>query len=812
MWYFTIRISQLTILATTLVSTAVYAQHFKVSGTVKDRITKELIIGATVRIPNSTYTSITNSEGKFFFSGDKTKKALIVVSALNYKAKATEISASAPEEINLDIELDQKETLLQEVRVEGANFHRPIESPISIKNLSSSEIERMPGGLRDVSRVLQAFPGLAVAPAYRNDLLVRGGGSYENKFYLDGIPIPCINHFTTQGSSGGIYGIINPNYLKDVDFYSGALPNNKGNALSSIIELKLKEGSPEKNKLGVVLGPTDLSLISDGPLANKVTYLASVRLSSWHTTAKTLGLIVSPEYYDYLLKLTYKIAPKSELSFVSIGTKDYAEPNLDASRGLFLNQNDADMIASSKAYLRQININNQNTYTAGLTFKQYIGKSIISTSISGYHLYNALTNFTDQANPSEGNKSLDYSSTEFQNSLRIKYVYQSARGTNIEAGLTIENSGIQLNNFNLYPNGALIDTIHYTTDFTMSQYSAFVQVSPSIKKLNLSFGLRTDINNFNTFVSKFYHQLSPQLSASYPLTAKVHLNLTMGLYHQAPLTTLLSFKNNEGQFTNLDSLKYMQCFHKVIGLDYQTDKNLKIAVEFFHKTYSNIPYLTDQRVVLPNAISFVSQQSVGLSQANSSGSGRSYGLEVLLHQKLWKSYYGILAYTLMKSEYSDNQGVYRPSGWDNRHTVSITGGKLFSKQWEIGAKLRFSSGSPYTPIDYTISATKAVFDLNPLGVLDVSNLNNARFPIYHALDIRVEKRYSYKRIAISVFFDAQNVYNTAPQMPPFLSQLVDGQGKALTSPEDPTKYLVRKTSFKAPFNVLPTCGLVVTIK
>lgn len=812
MWPSTTKIFMITLLTTLGSYGKLYADNPTVIGIVKDKITNEVIKGATVKFQEAKYSCITDSAGKFSTHIDKLKPLSVEISALGYKTETIEkLIFTISNETYLEIKLEQKENVLGEVRVEGSRFHTSIESPLSVKNLSSTEIERMPGGLRDVSRVLQALPGLAATPAWRNDLLVRGGGSYENKFYLDGIPIPSMNHFTARGASGGAYGIINPNYLKDINFYSGAFPMSKGNALSSIVDLKLKEGDIRKNNLGLVLSPTDLAITSDGPLTRQLTYLTSVRLSSWHRAAKTLGLLVSPEYYDYLLKLKYRPTQKSEVSFISIGTKDYAEPNLNAPNGLLINKKDGNLLSSMNTYLRQIATTKQNTYTVGLTAKHYLTNSAISVAVSRSYLDNSLMNYTNQRDKSEYNKNLDYSSREFQNTLSLNYSYQSSKGMDMEAGFTIDNMGINLSNFNAYSTARRIDTINYHTNFSMNQYGLFIQLNRSFEKFDLSFGVRTDFADYNQFVNKFYNQLSPKFSLSYKLNQKIRINFNSAIYNQSPLLTLLSYKSNQGQYVNLDSLHYMKCFHNVVGFDYLTDGNLKISVELYHKTYSNVPYLTNLGLVLPNTISF-SQPYVGFSPANSRGFGRSYGLEVLLHQKLWNNYYGLVSYTLMKSEYSDGQGHYKPSNWDNRHTLSITGGKRFSRAWEIGAKLRVSSGSPYTPIDYDRSSIRAVFDLNPLGVLDVSRLNNSRLGLYHALDIRLEKKYVFRKLTVNVFLDIQNVYNTAPQMPPFLSQVFTSEGQALISLGDPAKYQVRESSFKAPVNILPTCGVAVNLK
>lgn len=139
-------------------------------------------------------------------------------------------------------------------------------SPVSAQELSIREIERNPGGNRDISKIIQSLPGVISIPGFRNDVVIRGGAPAENKFYLDGIEIPVINHFQTQGSTGGPVGLLNVNFIKKVDFFTGAYPVNKSNGLSSVIDFQQIEGNKEKGKYRFTIGSSDLGLTADGPI------------------------------------------------------------------------------------------------------------------------------------------------------------------------------------------------------------------------------------------------------------------------------------------------------------------------------------------------------------------------------------------------------------------------------------------------------------------------------------------------------------------------------------------------------------------
>lgn len=117
------------------------------------------------------------------------------------------------------------------------------------------EIEKSPGGNRDISRIVRSYPGVSFSPiGYRNDLIVRGGSPSENRFYMDGIEIPNINHFATQGASGGPVSILNADLIREVQFYTGAFPVNKAGALSSVMDIRLRDGDVADNSFKATLG------------------------------------------------------------------------------------------------------------------------------------------------------------------------------------------------------------------------------------------------------------------------------------------------------------------------------------------------------------------------------------------------------------------------------------------------------------------------------------------------------------------------------------------------------------------------------
>lgn len=227
-----------------------------------------------------------------------------------------EITVTNARSIDLDFFLEVIVIEQKEVTIRANRFQRNVESPLSLKSLNATEIERLPGANRDVSKVIAALPGVASRATFRNDIIIRGGSPGENKFYLDGIEVPNINHFATQGSSGGPVGLLNVNFIREVDFYSGAFPANRANGLSSVISFKQKNGNKDGLITNFALGSSDAALTFDGPIGKKVNFIFSARRSYLQFLFAALKLPILPTYNDFQYKVNVKLNDKNKISFI----------------------------------------------------------------------------------------------------------------------------------------------------------------------------------------------------------------------------------------------------------------------------------------------------------------------------------------------------------------------------------------------------------------------------------------------------------------------------------------------------------------
>ena len=271
-----ILVPTIVLLSLSLFSSLSFGQKATIKGKVIDAASREALPLVNIIIQGTTLGSTTDFDGNYIIKDVDPGVYNISASLVGYESQTMlEITVNNAKPAVINYELKPSSVSLTEVEVAGSSLEKSEESPLSKVSIRSTEILRNPGGNRDISKVLQSFPGVASTVSFRNDIIIRGGAPNENRFYLDGIEVPNINHFATQGSSGGPVGLINVNFINQVDFYSGAFPSNRGNALSSVLEFKQKNGNPDRLAGTFMLGSSDIGLTLDGPLSKKGDFITS---------------------------------------------------------------------------------------------------------------------------------------------------------------------------------------------------------------------------------------------------------------------------------------------------------------------------------------------------------------------------------------------------------------------------------------------------------------------------------------------------------------------------------------------------------
>lgn len=778
-----------------LTSSTTLAQECIIQGRVLNTINNEPVPYAVVVLKDGKVTlpATADSLGKYRITAPRPGlyNLEVVMSGFQTYYKF-EIELKPERKAEVDVSMEESQKNLGEVTISANPFIRREESPLSMRSIGVSEVKRNPGANRDISKVLQSLPGVASVVAFRNDLIVRGGSPNENRFYLDGIEVPNINHFATQGASGGPVGMLNVDFINEVDFYSGAFPANRGNTLSSVLDIKFKDGRTDKAGMSFALGATDLAATFDGPLGKNSTLIASYRRSYLQFLFAALELPFLPTYNDFQFKYKYKPDNKQEFTLLGLGAYDNVVLNRAANK-----------TEEQRYILGNLPENNQWNYTIGASYRRFSAESFLTVVISRNHLRNGAVKFINNDESSSSNRILDYSSQEIENKFRIeKTTLRNSWKANY--GVNAEQVNYINSTFNRLP---VIGDVNYSSTVQFMKYGAFGQLSRTFPGIGLviSGGLRTDANTFGTNMQNPLEQLSPRISVSKNLSDRFTFNANSGIFYQLPAYTIIGFRHNNGSAANT-AVKYIRSRHIVAGFEYQNRKNARITIEGFYKQYSNYPF------GLSDSISIANQGSdfgvVGDEPVDSRSRGRSYGVEFLYQQKLFKGFYGLLCYTWLTSEFTNLDNRYVPSSWDFRHTLSFTTGKTFARNWDAGLKFRFNSGNPFTPFDVQASAVKANWDISGQGVLDNSLVNTMRNPLFHQLDIRVDKKYFFNNWFLNLYLDIQNIYNNKTTLPPYLTVVRDNNQQPVESPDDPSRYLIKELQ-NTTGTIIPTLGIIV---
>ena len=714
-----------------------------------------------------------------------------------------EITVTNARSIDLDFFLEVIVIEQKEVTIRANRFQRNVESPLSLKSLNATEIERLPGANRDVSKVIAALPGVASRATFRNDIIIRGGSPGENKFYLDGIEVPNINHFATQGSSGGPVGLLNVNFIREVDFYSGAFPANRANGLSSVISFKQKDGNKDGLITNFALGSSDAALTFDGPIGKKVNFIFSARRSYLQFLFAALKLPILPTYNDFQYKVNVKLNDKNKISFIGLGAID------DFRLNTTVNDKITDTIQReyNDFILGNLPLQKQWNYTLGINYSHTSKNSVQTIVLSRNMLNNTSSRYKDFIE-TEANKLQDYSSFEAENKLRMEHTYLN-NGWKWNVGLGYEYARYFNSTFNKITVQGNPLTIDFKSDLFMSKAALFSQLSKGFfgEKVNLSVGIRSDISNYSSGMMNPFNQLSPSFSINYRITPSFALNANVARYHQLPSYTILGYRDMAGDLVNKsNNLTYIQADHFVFGAEYLTKLNSRFTLEGFFKKYDKYPFSIKDSISLANVGSDFG--IVGNEAVSSNSKGRTYGAEFLYQQKLFKGFYAILAYTFVVSEFKDKNNLYVPTAWDSKNIVSFTGGKRFKKGWEVGFRWLFSGGSPYTPYDVETSTLKQNWDINGFGILDYNALNTKRESSFHQLNVRVDKKIYLNRMNLNFYLDIQNAYGFKAKLAPILLVETDNNGTPIEDPNDATRYKAKFVE-NASGIVQPTIGIIV---
>lgn len=705
-----------------------------IQGQVRDEVTQEPIIGANVIVEGTTRGAATNADGRFFISNIPVGSYLLRVDYIGYGSRTISdiiVKSNRPTEVNIDL---QESVIELEAAVVVADyFTRSKDTPTSTQVQSSEEIRRLPGGFEDVVRAISILPGVAQVDGGRNDLIVRGGAPSENLYIIDNIEVPNINHFGTQGASGGPQSYVNLDYVEETSFSTGGFTAKYGDRLSSVLNIELRDGMDEGFGSKTTISASQFGFNFEGQLPGDGNLIFSARRSYLDFLFKSFGFSFVPEYWDFLAKATYQLNETDQLSILGIAAlnnikffNDSADKRLDNSRILG---------------------NDQNQFVGGITYRRLLASGFVTASLSQVNVDYEFLQTDSLLQPIFQNSSYDR-----QTSLKSDLTWRLNKSSRITSGLKLTRidfySDLELNQSDVPGLGRLaVSQLYETVGYKSSAYTQFSQ---QIFRFDYNVGARID--NFDLLEDGFV--LSPRFSMGYAITGDVRANMSLGRYNQYPSTIwLVSQESNR-------ELEPIQADQLVLGLEYLWRPDTRITLEAYTKSYSNYPasLLRPYLVMVNTGAGFGGADegfaSFGVDPLVSEGKGQARGMELFVQKKMSEvPCYGTISLSYNQSTFQALDGVKRPSSFDQTWILNLGGGYIFNEKWELSTKFRYATGRPYTP-----------FDEN--GQQMVSEYNSLRLDPNHALDVRVDRRWNAGVWGLITYVDIQNIYNRQPSSIP----------------------------------------------
>ena len=733
----------LVLFALLLGANLLFAQEVSIKGTVVDEFGYPLA-GAEVILVDTPLGAQTDIDGIYLISGVIPGSYNLSVRFLGYEPQTLyNIIVKSKGNPEYNFSLSPKTETLEGVVLQANNFiSRPKESPLSTRTLSAVELATYPGGNNDVVQVAQTLPGVSPSVGgFRNDLIIRGGAPNESVYYLDGIEIPNINHFSTQGSAGGPVGMINVSFIENVTLSASSFDARYDNALSGVLQFEQRKGSSEGWNRNIRVSASETALTFDGPISEKTTFIGSVRRSYLQFLFELIGLPIRPDYWDYQYKIDHNIDDYNSISLIGIGAID--DFSVEAPE-VFDEE--------ATAQLEQAPFIDQRTHVAGISWQHKLksqpGK--FTLSLSHNRLQNTFTQYSDPENETGAyfiNESLE-AETKLRFDLvrylgKLKWAY----------GMNLQRSN--------YENNTTIERINnsFLSAIEFSKYGLFTQLSGNLgTKTEFTLGLRLDDDSFTK--NNLLDHISPRAALTYNFNEDLSATLGIGRYFKIPTYTQLGYQS-AGIFVN-ENLSYVQSDHLTAGVKKYFGNTTLLSIEGFLKSYNNYPVSVLDEISLANK--GAGFEVLGNEEVESSGKGRSYGLELLYQQKLSNNFYGLFSYTYFFSEFSGlDPNIYRRSTWDSRHLASFTGGYKLNKNWEISSRFRYNGKTPYAPIDETFSLANYP-DLR----LDYDLLGNENYLLdpFSQLDLRIDKKWNFTASSFNLFIEVQNLLSADNPTPP----------------------------------------------
>jgi TonB dependent receptor/Carboxypeptidase regulatory-like domain/TonB-dependent Receptor Plug Domain len=718
----------LTLMTSVLRAQTVAPRSGLVDGTVRAGPTQQPIANASIRVGGSELAAVSGADGRFRLRAPAGIVRLEVRAIGFAPFVRSDVVVSVGKPTTVVIELQPRIVQLAGVDVKPTYFEPTRESAVSTQRFTAEEIRRTPGTQEDVIRAVSVLPGVGVTTAGRNDLVVRGGAPVENLFVVDNIEVPNVNHFGTQGSTGGPVTLIPIEFVKDAALSAGGFGVRYGDRTSSVTTISLREGNRERRGTTLNVSAIGAGAIVEGPSPNNGSLLLSVRRSYLDFVFNAVDFPFIPSYSDLTLKAVQRPSARDEVSFLLIGARDRISFKNKTAKNRFDNST---ILGSS-----------QDQYIAGVTWKRLLSAGVVTTTLGRtWSRYDAAQR--DSQNPPR--QIFAAKSTEGETSLRSDLTWELSPRVELAAGVIAKFASaldydITLPGFARLDQNDVPRALRVDTSFTTFRQATYVQTSVQLTdRLRLTSGLRGDWYQFlhNTY------RVAPRGTVAFSANETNTLTLAGGRYYQAPQAIWLA-----GDPQNAQALKPLRVDQIVAGWQRLLRPDLKFQLEGYVKDYGDYPgrVFRPRAVLQPTGFEDVTNDiPFGLEPLRSVGTGTVRGAEMLLQKRLSDvPVYGLISASYNRTRFRGLDGRTSIGAFDAPVVFNGLLGWRPNSRWEYSGRVRTATGLPTTP--FTAD-----------GRLDFTRYNEGqRLPTFFALDVRVDRRFVFRRSQLVTYIDIQN--------------------------------------------------------
>ena len=721
--------------------TAAVAPRGSISGIVFDHDSGDIVPRASVVILGTSIGAATDSAGGFMIQGVPVGTFDVQVSIIGYRtAVVRNVHVRADMHVSLPIALSQvildlgEFEVIAPIRLSSASP----EMPVSIHKLPKKELLSIGRGLNDPLRALSLMPGVSQTKVDRNDLLVRGGSPSENLIVVDGIELPSISHFATQGSSTGSTSFIDLELIESASLSAGGFGARYGDKTSAVVDLRIRDPRNDRFTFGPNVSATQVGLNTEGPLPGGGSILLSARRSYLDKVFEIYGFGFIPHFTDGLLKACLPIGSSDRISVLAVGAIDGFS---------LMNESTEHRLQNSRMMF-----NDQSRLAAAVTWRHIFTSGYMS--VSGAY---TRSEYEYRQNDPSLAPWFTGSSDDRTYSGQIDALFKIGRTSEFAGGMSIRLLDFKgaINSLAAGPSAVNYEVIPKTSgsiDMTSFKSAAYLQFSHSAGPATITAGLRGDY--YETTGKSLY--LAPRLSLNLAISPGINLKASAGRYFQSP---------NPLWFTATSFNRTLTPFgadHLIVGGEIFVGPDVLIGVEGYQKRYFDYPSSLNRRyLIMANTGAGLGGSaegfaSFGIDSLVNKGSGRSRGVEFFIQKMLSGTpWYGILSISHSRTEYTALDGIARPSSHDQPWTVGIALGWYIGESWELGTKFRYYAGTPYTPTGSTYE----------------KGYNSARIGGDHNLDLYVARRWYFSGWKLNTYVSILNVYNRKPTEPPIFEKI-----------------------------------------